>query len=223
MRKDWDFYACRVDDKPGSIFADLAIAREAPLAGSPQMGYVLVEMNAPRPDGLSSQAEFDALAAIEDKLEAELCRAPGTIYVGRSTAAGRRDFFFYTAAGDRWQDRVAAVMQSFPGYDFECGARADAEWQTYFGFLYPSPLDHHRISNRRVCVTLEKHGDPLSAEREIDHWAYFPSADARDTFIAEAGRLGFKLRDSRVRRRRASFSWRGSSAVTCRTSTTSTR
>jgi hypothetical protein len=197
MAKDWDFYACRVDDKPASIFVDLALACAAPIAHSPALAYVFLEMNAPRPDGLSSQTEFATLAAIEDALEKELCAERRTVYVGRSTSAGRRDFFFYCGDAGDWKERVDAVMRRFPDYDFDCGARGDREWRTYFEFLYPSPEDHQRMRNRRVCFNLEKHGDALAEEREIDHWADFPSAAARAAFIERAEALGFRLRGSR--------------------------
>jgi len=197
MSKDWDFYACRIDHRPASIFVDLALARAAPVARSPALAYVLLEMNAPRSDGLSSQTEFATLAAIEDALEKELCADPHTIYVGRSTAAGRRDFFFYSGDAGDWKDRVGAVMRRFPDYDLDCGTRADPEWRTYFEFLYPSPEDHQRMQNRRVCFKLEKLGDALGEEREIDHWADFPSAAARAAFIERAAALGFRLRGNR--------------------------
>jgi hypothetical protein len=158
MAKDWDFYLCRVDDKPASIFLDLALARDAPIGDLPHMAYVFVSMNAPRPDGLSSKEEFDTLAAIEDALEQGLCTDFSTRYVGRNTSAGRRDFFYYTGRESGWKDRVAAVMRSFPAYDVDYGARSDPEWETYFRFLYPVPADHQRIMNRRVCFNLEKHG-----------------------------------------------------------------
>jgi Regulator of ribonuclease activity B/Family of unknown function (DUF695) len=159
------------------------------------MGYVFVHMNAPRPDGFSSKEEFDTLAAIEDALERGLCAGPSTRYVGRNTSAGRRDFSYYTSRDSGWEGRVAAVMQSFPAYDVDCGARSDPEWETYFRFLHPSPVDHHRIMNRRVCFNLEKHGDALSKEREIDHWVYFPNAGARSAFVARAVELGFRWRE----------------------------
>lgn len=57
MSNDWDFYSCRVDDKPASIFVDLGIGGDAPLSGQPYMTFVRLFMRAPRPDGLSSQAE----------------------------------------------------------------------------------------------------------------------------------------------------------------------
>jgi uncharacterized protein (TIGR01619 family) len=194
MSDTWDFYPCRVDDKPASIFVDLGIARDAPMRALPHMAYLRVHMSAPRPDGLSSQAEFAALTALEDRLSAALSDERTTVYVGRNTSNGVRDFYFYTSRPDDWESRVAALMRSSADYRFDCGVREDAEWQTYFRFLYPSKADHQRMKNRRVCEVLTERGDKLTEAREIDHWAYLPSDEARATFVARARSLAFELR-----------------------------
>jgi Family of unknown function (DUF695)/Regulator of ribonuclease activity B len=194
MSEDWDFYLLSVDDKPASIFVDLGIAKEAPLRSLPFMAYLRVYMKAPRPDGLSSREEFDTLKAIEDSFGEGLTNDGRTIYVGRNTSDGCRDIYFYTAQPDGWSDRVTRLMQLFVGYEFDCGHRDDPEWKTYFEFLYPSGGDRQRIENRRVCDALEQHGDLLTQKREIDHWAYFPNASARASFVERALRLGFRLR-----------------------------
>ena len=194
MSENWDFYFLRVDDKPASIFVDLGIASEAPIKALPFMAYVRVYMKHPRSDGLSSQVEFDALTSIEDAIEVSLLDGGGTIYVGRNTCDGVRDFYFYTAQAQGWDGRANALMKSFAAYEFTSGCRSDSEWATYFDFLYPSDADRQRIENRRVCDALRERGDVLTDEREIDHWAYFPSLSARSAFIEQASGLGFRLR-----------------------------
>jgi hypothetical protein len=63
--------------------------------------------------------------------------------------------------------RTVAVMRSFPAHDVDCGSRADPEWETYCRFFYPSPADHQRIMNRRLCVDLQKHGRrPVESARD---------------------------------------------------------
>lgn len=183
MSQDWDFYFLRVDDKPASIFVDLGLANEAPLERFPYMAYVQLQMNAPRADGLSSREEFDSLKTVEGLFERALSKPGDTMYVGRNTSNGCRDFYFYTANADNWEHRVSRVMEECDSYQFTCGSRHDPEWETYFGFLYPSEIDRQRIENRRVCDALEREGDTLSQEREIDHWAYSPTPTARAAFI----------------------------------------
>ena len=190
MSDDWDFYALRVDDLPASIFCDLGIATQAPLADFPYMAYLRLHMRSPRADGLSSQEEYPALIAIEDKLTEAIVHTQ-TIYVGRNTSNSVRDFYFYRCSPDGWDQQAAAIMMNFSDYHYEIGIRLDAEWSSYRNFLYPTPTAMQRIQNRRVCDSLAKQGDPLKDGREISHWAYFPDAECRSRFLALTQKLGF--------------------------------
>jgi hypothetical protein len=197
MTDDWDFYALRVDDEPASIFVDLGIQSQAPLNSHPHMAYVRLHMNQPRPDGLSSKEEFDTLIDIEKAIEASLC-GDEVGYVGRNTSGGCRDFYFYVVTATDWQRRVDGALSSFKNYKYETGTREDAAWSTYLNFLVPGELDRQRIENRRVCEAIERHGDELTVEREIDHWVYFQSTKAVDAFIAEVSTQGFQVRSRPV-------------------------
>ena len=190
MSDEWDFYFCNVDDNAASIFVDLGLARDAPLIAYPEMAYIRIYMQAPRPDGLSSEAEFETLGKIEDA--AELLQAGGeALYVGRNTSDGCRDLYFYTRSSDGWTKQVANIMQAFPTYEFDSGTRDDPDWNTYFGFLYPSDEDRERIQNRRTCEALESNGDRLEKERPVKHWAYFPDSASRQKFSNFAATIGY--------------------------------
>ncbi|WP_202844106.1 DUF695 domain-containing protein [Luteimonas saliphila] len=191
----WDFYFLLVDDRPASIFVDLARIEHAPLARFPVMAWVSVEMRRPREDGLSGSDEFDALVRLEDAVVPALERDGGVLYVGRNTSAGRRDFYFYVADGSDWETRVLSAMRLAPDYRHEAGQRPDADWSVYRDFLYPRPRERHGMQNRSVCDALERQGDALVAAREIDHWAYFPDARGRDAFVAGALALDYRLRE----------------------------
>jgi hypothetical protein len=195
MSNDWDFYSCRVDDEPASIFADLGIRRDVPLDSLPFMAFVRLFMRAPRPDGLSSQEEFEELIRLEDQVTASLKADDVTTYVGRNTSGGCRDFYFYVSDPSNFTERVTAALADFPEYKYEAGSRLDKEWNTYLKFLYPSPEDMERIQNRRVCESLQKNGDALSEPREIDHWAYFPDDNSRARFLSAITPLGFEVRE----------------------------
>lgn len=197
MTDNWDFYALRVDGEPASIFVDLGIQSEAPMDSHPHLAYVRLHMNKPRQDGLSSQEEFDALINIEKAIEAHLCGS-AVGYVGRNTSGGCRDFYFYASSGDGWKSRVDRVLSVFEGYKYETGTREDAGWSTYLNFLLPDKVDRQRIENRRVCEALERHGDKLVAEREIDHWCYFQSPEAVDAYLGEVMAKGYQLRNRSI-------------------------
>jgi hypothetical protein len=187
MVEDWDSYLLRVDDKPASIYLNLGLARDAPLISQPNMTYVRVVMRQPRPDGLSSQEEFEALIELEDQLTERL-RQRGDTFAGRNTSDGNRDFYFYTSDPRGFEQFAVAVMEDHGDYPFEVGGRPDPDWDVYRAFLYPSPDDLQRILNRRVTTALAENGDNPSKPRSIDHFAYLPS-------VAAAERLRNFLRD----------------------------
>lgn len=194
MTDNWDFYNLRVNDELASIFVDLGIQSEAPLISHPHMAYVRLYMNQPRPNGLSSQEEFETLIEIEKAIEGNLCGGD-VCYVGRNTSGGCRDFYFYVPTERDWQHRVDGALSKFQDYKYETGVREDAGWSTYLNFLLPGETDRQRIENRRVCDALERHGDKLTTEREIDHWSYFQSSEAVDAYLAEVASDGFQVRN----------------------------
>lgn len=192
MTNNWDFYFLQVDDKPASIYVDLGVHDSAPNPKLPHMAYVRLHMKEPRDDGLSSQTEFDTLIAVEDALKPLVDKE--TEYVGRCTTNSCRDFFFYISRPQTWATRVAFVMHAYGDYQYETGTREEPDWSSYLTYLYPSDADIQTIKNRHVCEALEGKGDKLSVPRELDHWAYFPDTDSLNSYVAEAGQLGFKVR-----------------------------
>jgi uncharacterized protein (TIGR01619 family) len=193
MSDNWDFYPLLVDSEPASIYLDLGVAQSAPIKDLADMAYVRVIMRQPRPDGLSSQGEFDDLIAVEDSLSERFANDHDTIYVGRNTSSGNRDFYFYTSNPAAFHALASETMSNHPNYRYEVGGRPDPDWEVYFGFLHPSPDDLQRISNRRVIESLESHGDNLSEPRLIDHRAYLPNAAAAAELRAYVSGQGFSV------------------------------
>jgi hypothetical protein len=150
------------------------VAKDAPLVAYPVMSYVWLAMKNPRHDGLSSSEDFEALKSLEDLLESWLTSGGSAVYVGRNTSNGFRDFYFYCVPEVDWVTRIAESMRSFSGYRYESGSRPDPEWNSYFDFPLPGNREMQSIQNRRVCDSLQRHGDELTRPRQIDHWAYFP-------------------------------------------------
>ena len=193
MSDDWDHYSLLVEDESASVFVDLGIASDVPISGYAYMGYLRIYMRSPRPDGLSSDEEFDALVDLEQRVEDGITANGAALYVGRNTSSGTRDFYFYARDGAQFEQAATAAMSLFPSYEFDAGSRADAEWDTYCGFLYPSARDLQRIKNRRVCEQLEKHGDDLSKPRNIDHFVYFDEKGAAEAFVGYLKESGFDV------------------------------
>jgi regulator of RNase E activity RraB len=192
----WDFYFCRIDDVLTSVFFNESVNARVPLQGMSKLFLLRIQMKKPRPDGLSSSEEFEALGEVEEALTAEIAKPRRVKFVGRTTGGGRREFYFYAADLARVEDAAKEAMSKFPSYEFRTADKDDPDWKAYRELLYPSPRDRQRIENREVCEALKDNGDPLTAKREIDHWAYFATDAARADFIAQASRLGYMVRSA---------------------------
>lgn len=193
MSDNWDFFPLRVDDQPASIFVDLGIRKQAPLKSHSTMAYLRVLMLKPREDGLSSQEEFDDLVSLEDKVTSKIVRDGTSLFVGRNTSSGNRDFYFYTSDPTGFEVIAREAMRDFPAYNYETGAREDRDWRTYFDFLHPSERSMQLIMNRRVREQLGKNGDNLSNERKIDHLVLLPSLEAQSAFARDVTGEGFAV------------------------------
>lgn len=191
MTEDWDFYVCEVGGKWASMYLDLNIAGWAPDPKRTLLAFIRLNLQAPRPDGLSSRDESDRLVEIEDLLVPTVQQATGGVYVGRCTTGGARDFYFYLDSRRGFDESVKEAARSFPEYRYEIISGEEPAWETYFNYLFPSPVDRQRILNRRVCDSLARQGDTMAEARPLAHWAYFDSPERRDAFLADVARLGF--------------------------------
>ena len=79
-KPDWDFYFSNVDDKFSSIAVDLGLRKIAPIEDQPNLVWVTINMNNPRPDGLSSNEESEILGDIEDAIVVGLHQITLEIY-----------------------------------------------------------------------------------------------------------------------------------------------
>jgi len=194
MSDRWDFYFAKIDGDIASIFVNLSLEDEAPVSRHASLLVVRLTMREPREDGLSSDEEYAALSVIDDVLYGEVCEKANAIYAGRVTYAGLRDFYYYAENAEAAGKAVVKAMHEVPDYTYEILSQADATWATFKNFLLPSPRDRQRMGNRSAADQLRESGDPLTEAREIDHWAHFPSPDARDTFVTKATAVGYQLR-----------------------------
>jgi uncharacterized protein (TIGR01619 family) len=179
LSDDWDFYFARVDDAVSSIFVDLGVRADAPLENRPWLLWVWLQMQAPRPDGLSSTEESQALHAIGESLEAAVSALCGAQFVGRVTGNNRRKFYFYAAEPGEFDSAVTAAMKSFASYAYESGSNFEPDWDQYLNLLYPSDSNLQRMLNRRVLESLAEEGDVHEVPRRVEHLLKLPTEEAR--------------------------------------------
>ena len=192
-KEDWDFYFSNVDNILGSFYIDLGLAKVAPLSDKPNLIWISIKMNNPREDGLSSSEEFDTLSAIEDRLQESITKRHNSIYVGRLTTDGRRDYYYYVGDATLYDKSISESLVAYPSYTFDFGIKEDRLWDSYLGFMYPNPRQFQSIQNRRVVDNLEKNGDTLAKARPVDHWIYFKTENDRSAFLSKIENLNFDI------------------------------
>jgi uncharacterized protein (TIGR01619 family) len=193
MNENWQPYICNVNGSLASIFVNLSLHNQAPVASKPHLLWVWVYFRSPRPDGLSDSAEAPTLYKIEDALKSAVDRACKAILSGRITTEGRREFYFYGETSKGFSDAITREISEFEGYSCDFGEKEDPRWSQYFDVLYPSADDLERIKNRDLLDVLNKHGDNHSVPRDVQHWIYFPSTKSRDLFKEQALKAGFQI------------------------------
>lgn len=198
MSDDWEFYPCRVDDRPASISFDDGLFPDTPQAGRPWLLTVRLPLRSPRPDGLPDGTEEAALGPWEERLLIALAASCDAVHVGRLQTDGARELFFYAPAADGFEAAVDALAPAPAGYASSLQADHDPGWRQYREFLYPGRAYRRWIEDRRIVDVLVDEGDPLDRPRPVDHWAYFPTAAQRDAFAAAAEAQGFAWRPTQV-------------------------
>jgi hypothetical protein len=186
---EWDFYPCRVDDEPASISVNLRFESVEPDAVADTRYRVRIEMLYSGTHGMGNAAEADVLHPFEDHV-VEAAKVSGLIKVGRLRTRGWWDLVFYGPA-DRL-DGLAQFANGVGGRKVEIGSKADSGWDFYREFLLPDAERRQWMQDRKIVELMKAEGDPL-LPRRVDHWAYFPTADTRDAFVAELRREGFDL------------------------------
>jgi hypothetical protein len=188
---EWDFYYCRVNDGPASIFLNLA-HREARPSELDTLYYVGFQILEPGDHGMGVEPDVKALWDLEDELT-EAAAAKGFMYVGRLRNRGDWQLTFY-AAGNKEPELeelvVGALAKSDRGY--RVGSKVDASWSYYDEFLTPDAERWQWIMDRRVVEQLAKAGDVHETPRPVDHFIGFPDPARRDAFMNAARGRGFQ-------------------------------
>lgn len=196
--EEWEFYFSNVNDKLASIYVDLGLYKVGPISDKTNICWITIKMNQPRHDGLSSNEESETLFKIEDEIVPKIKSKNNSVYCGRITSDGDRDLYFYVSDTTLIQKQIEEIKLKFPNYNFDFGTKNDKDWDGYFELLYPNPEQYQRITNRQVVDNLEKHGDKLIKEREVDHWLYFKTKDDRENFLSKIKDEKFEIADKEI-------------------------
>lgn len=154
---------------------------------------VRVKIKNPNEYGLPTNEEFPFLKEVDEKLEEGIADIGG-VYVGRITVAGYRFFYFYTDTNEIEAKKVVDTVAGSSGYSFEIKWEPDQEKKKYLDELYPTSDDWQVISDLKVLDALADDGDDHNKERNVDHWAYFPTSEDASKFKEWVVAEGYNLK-----------------------------
>lgn len=195
MPANWKSYFANVNGKPSSVALDLALRDSAPIPKKPWLLWVWIYLRDPSPNGMTSQAEFPTICAIEDELTKQLVIGCEAIYAGRITGDRRRELYFYGADKKDFKRAVKNAMSGFLSYRYDFDAQHEPDWNQYFNVLFPSDEAMEKIKNQDVLEALMKRGDDLKDVRDVHHWIYFKTAKDREWYASKVRELGYTIED----------------------------
>jgi len=192
--EEWDFYLCKVDDAPASIFLNLGFRNSAPITSADHRYSCQIEILDPGEHGMGIGTDALALQELEDAIVEEAQKA-GFFFVARLRNHARWQLTFYGSEklDSTLRSLVSEILLASAERQYDIASKPDADWSYYFDFLFPDAERWQWILNRRVVEQLEAEGDSLSEARRVDHWAYFDSVAARDEFVEVVRNHGFEI------------------------------
>lgn len=190
--EDWDVYIASYDEGPGATTVRMDLINAAPvkdysfiiIAGvkyeSDEHGFPLNSMN--------------DLHLIEDSLMSALSPKE-VILAGAFTHQGERLSYFYVK--DTFEIRSILekkYLSDFPNIKYPpLRIEDDKEWGAYLTFLYPNEDIQNYMGDQAVLEQLEKAGDDMTTPRQLDHWAYFATAEDGKKFVREIQIENFQI------------------------------
>ncbi len=193
--EDFDFYFSESMKARLVISVDLGAVELAPLATHPLRLQARITMQTPRADGLRQLGEADALFDLEDRLVERLGAVLPLVYVGRMVTVGDVTLVWYAprTAEAQIEELTDAVKSVRGDYEVHLSLDKDPKWDFYDDFLFPDVYNLQVMLNRRRLMTLVEHGDDGSLSRDLEHLAYFESAQRAEEAARRLTTAGFEV------------------------------
>lgn len=181
--EDWENYFTTTNGYPISVNVDLGLQALAPLKERSYLIILRTSYQTHLKSGFPDVEQIASLDSIENNLVSTLQKSNGSIFAGRFTQRGLREFYFYCIDTVQYAATLHQAMKQFPHYPWLAKAIQDKPWSNYFEVLFPNADELDKIENRRTIVALQKKGDLLTVSRAISHTLYFSSIERRINFL----------------------------------------
>jgi len=200
QEENWDVYLAQYEKGPGSTLLDMSLKQVAPIKNLPYVLVTGVKMIGCVRDGLPSKEEFEIFYKVSDSVKLYIDKKVINKQAGTFTYQCERLDYYYIADTAGIRDELARLYKKyFANYEPYISIKPDDKWEAYLDFLYPGEEIQEYMKNQKVVLQLQKSGDQLTKERQVDHWLYFKSEKDRDCFILYAQQKKFKIENKEKR------------------------
>lgn len=193
MSGDWESYMGQLNDAPANFLVDLGLLEQAPLPGKHDLLMIQLDLPQPTEEGLPSESDYDFLESVEESIIEAISTKVEAAYVGAVASQGTHTMAFYFAKRDGSEAQVEEAMSAIDGVEWGAQVESDAQWSFYFDVLAPSPEQMRFLGDARLVEQLEEAGDKLGTPRDVEHSAFFETADDRNAFVEAVTPLGFSV------------------------------
>ena len=223
MSDEWDFYFARVND---AVVFHLRGPRDPRRRAHREAAVAAVgdacDLQAPKPDGLSTNEEAPKLHEIGEALDVDdFGRPAARSSSAASPAADGASSISTPPSPASSTTRRRSAMKAFADYNYETGSTFQPEWDQYLTCCIP-PIPISSACRTAGCSRRwREQGDVHEVPRKVDHWLYFADEASRARAAATRWWRSTSRSKTRACRTRTTTSCR--SRWWCRASTASTR
>ncbi|AAU37656.1 MULTISPECIES: TIGR01619 family protein [Basfia] len=182
MDQNWQTYRTLVNDHIAIFSANLAIFEQfsseaAKLSKVVQfsIGYCADE------NGLPQAEEHQLLFRNILRALTNLSALSDTLYAGHIVSNGKAKLYFYTNDTDAFIQVLNGL-----GYTDDLDIQDDPNWDIYFDFLLPSPLESKMNATEEILDLLVRNGRDLADIFLVEHTFYFEDKENLLEFIESA-------------------------------------
>ncbi|HLQ18080.1 MAG TPA: ribonuclease E inhibitor RraB [Tabrizicola sp.] len=188
---NWATYLGERSGYPALILYNVGIGEVLGTLPQHELVSMVVKLKVKTVTGLPAPVERDDLFRLDDDLTPILTTFAAHD-LGRVSTQGERRFYVLTGdnapgLGEALR-RAAEAAGYVPVVTQELNGAADI----YASVLVPSPDEKRVLDDQMVLRQLAESGDVAEKSRRVDHWAYFPSREAAESFAAVVATNGFE-------------------------------
>lgn len=186
--QNWRNYGAWLNDKKAAMSVNLALAQEFEQKHQQcsNIAHVICHYEAEE-NGLPILSTAHDLLKNLLRMIVQVHALPNCLYAGHILSNGKAQLFFY------FDDEVAfkEVLQDLE-YD-DLVIQSDPNWDTYFEFLTPAPLEDRLCRTEEHIYALEERGVDTSVPQLIEHRFHFYEKEDIERFVERCALSGVKF------------------------------